>query len=359
MRQLAHLRGEERDRDRLPRGRHQHDGALAPAAAHRVVERRSRCRRPRSRRRSRATPRRVSPSASAACCWASWRADDRDVGAEMLRDRAAQQPDRSRADDADAHPGVDAGPVARVQRRPRSARRVMRRRSTPPSGSGASADASTKISSVMPPSTKTPSIDRIVRLAAACGRAARHCAQVPHGTNGCTATARPSSSTPAISWPIVVVGESGADHLEVGAADPRAAHANAHARSVGRGNVDDANAVDRCCARLARARVWHRPSLVCARSRRRRNDGNIGSQRRARSSGIPYSARRTRGFSPVRREYYDDLKIDGLLHVAFVRSTVAHANVTGDRHERRGRHARRRRGVHRRRSRSCPTCTAS
>src|SRR5262245_34970282 len=27
-------------------------------------------------------------------------------------------------------------------------------------------------------------------------------------------------------------------------------------------------------------------------------------------------------------EYYDDLKIDGLLHAAFVRSTVAHADIT-------------------------------
>ena len=42
--------------------------------------------------------------------------DDRDVGAEMTRDRTAQQPDRPRADHADAHPRFDPGAVARVQR---------------------------------------------------------------------------------------------------------------------------------------------------------------------------------------------------------------------------------------------------
>ena len=37
--------------------------------------------------------------------------------------------------------------------------------------------------------------------------------------------------------------ESGADHLEIGAADPRGADAHARARAVGRGHVDHADPV--------------------------------------------------------------------------------------------------------------------
>ena len=45
--------------------------------------------------------------------------------------------------------------------------------------------------------------------------------------------------------------------------------------------------------------------------------------------GNPVLRKEDPGILTGATEYYDDLKVDGLLHVAFVRSTVAHANVTG------------------------------
>src|SRR5438552_6930653 len=114
-RDLAHLRVQERDRDRLPRGRYEPDLPGPSARAHRVVE----------------------PGGSAggleydlAIAWrveretqalggASLRivsGNDRDLGAEVTGDRAAQQTDRSGSDHADAHTGIDPGAVARVER---------------------------------------------------------------------------------------------------------------------------------------------------------------------------------------------------------------------------------------------------
>src|SRR3954451_7503714 len=43
--------------------------------------------------------------------------------------------------------------------------------------------------------------------------------------------------------------------------------------------------------------------------------------------GNPVLRKEDPGILTGATEYYDDLKLDGLLHVAFVRSTVAHANV--------------------------------
>ncbi|HVJ95789.1 MAG TPA: molybdopterin cofactor-binding domain-containing protein, partial [Acidimicrobiia bacterium] len=43
--------------------------------------------------------------------------------------------------------------------------------------------------------------------------------------------------------------------------------------------------------------------------------------------GNPVLRKEDPGILTGRTEYYDDLKIDGLLHVAFVRSTVAHATI--------------------------------
>ena len=45
--------------------------------------------------------------------------------------------------------------------------------------------------------------------------------------------------------------------------------------------------------------------------------------------GNPVLRKEDPGILTGATEYYDDLKVGGLLHVAFVRSTVAHANVTG------------------------------
>ncbi len=45
--------------------------------------------------------------------------------------------------------------------------------------------------------------------------------------------------------------------------------------------------------------------------------------------GNPVLRKEDPGILTGATEYYDDLKVDGVLHVAFVRSTVAHANVTG------------------------------
>ena len=44
--------------------------------------------------------------------------------------------------------------------------------------------------------------------------------------------------------------------------------------------------------------------------------------------GNPVLRKEDPGILTGETQYYDDLKIDGLLHVAFVRSTVAHANIT-------------------------------
>jgi len=59
-------------------------------------------------------------------------------------------------------------------------------------------DSGTTISSAMPPSVNTPSMVAVASRQS-WGRPFRHCAHVPHRTNGCTATSVPSSSTPAIS----------------------------------------------------------------------------------------------------------------------------------------------------------------
>ena len=44
--------------------------------------------------------------------------------------------------------------------------------------------------------------------------------------------------------------------------------------------------------------------------------------------GNPVLRKEDPGILTGATEYYDDLKLDGVLHAAFVRSTVAHANVT-------------------------------
>ncbi len=43
--------------------------------------------------------------------------------------------------------------------------------------------------------------------------------------------------------------------------------------------------------------------------------------------GNPVLRKEDPGILTGETQYYDDLKIEGLLHVAFVRSTVAHANI--------------------------------
>ncbi len=82
---------------------------------------------------------------------------------------------------------------------------------------------------------------------------------------------------------------------------------------------------------------------------------SVSWPRRARSSAIPFCARKIRGILTGVTEYYDDLTVDGLLHVAFVRSTVAHANHRRHRHGRRRDDARRRGRLHRGGPRASPT----
>ena len=45
--------------------------------------------------------------------------------------------------------------------------------------------------------------------------------------------------------------------------------------------------------------------------------------------GNPVVRREDPGILTGETEYYDDLAVDGLLHVAFVRSTIAHARIEG------------------------------
>src|SRR5436853_4383211 len=44
--------------------------------------------------------------------------------------------------------------------------------------------------------------------------------------------------------------------------------------------------------------------------------------------GNPVLRKEDPGILTGETQYYDDLKVDGLLHVAFVRSTIAHAAIT-------------------------------
>ena len=43
--------------------------------------------------------------------------------------------------------------------------------------------------------------------------------------------------------------------------------------------------------------------------------------------GHPVKRKEDPGILTGVTEYFDDMKIDGMLHIAFVRSTVAHANL--------------------------------
>ena len=61
------------------------------------------------------------------------------------------------------------------------------------------------------------------------------------------------------------------------------------------------------------------------------------------TSGSRSSASRTRGCSPGKARFIDDLSLPGMLHAAFVRSPHAHARVDGDRHLARARARRRHR----------------
>ena len=45
--------------------------------------------------------------------------------------------------------------------------------------------------------------------------------------------------------------------------------------------------------------------------------------------GNPVRRREDPGILSGETQYFDDLKIDGMLHVAFVRSTIAHAVIEG------------------------------
>src|SRR5881227_1862162 len=45
--------------------------------------------------------------------------------------------------------------------------------------------------------------------------------------------------------------------------------------------------------------------------------------------GNPVLRKEDPGILTGATEYYDDLKVEGLLHVAFVRSTIAHATIAG------------------------------
>ena len=62
--------------------------------------------------------------------------------------------------------------------------------------------------------------------------------------------------------------------------------------------------------------------------------------------GNPVLRREDPGSSPATRSTSTTSRFAGLLHVAFVRSTIAHAAIDGDRHQRRGVDAGRRRGLH-------------
>ena len=77
-------------------------------------------------------------------------------------------------------------------------------------------------------------------------------------------------------------------------------------------------------------------------------DDHVRSRLPGRRPGAPG---RGPDASPGEGTYIDNLEIPGVLHLSFVRSPIAHAEITEHRHHRRACDARRRRGVHRRRSR--------
>ena len=59
-----------------------------------------------------------------------------------------------------------------------------------------------------------------------------------------------------------------------------------------------------------------------------------------------------------RGTYVDDIKITGMLHLAFKRCDIAHGKITTHRHQRRREDGRRRSGLHRRRHREGPRADA-
>ena len=127
--------------------------------------------------------------------------------------------------------------------RPRAARRSTRRRSPTDAGKGDEARRRRRTTS-----SAHAAVDEHAEHGL---RRSRDIAVVVPRDTARTATARhdraaprhavPSSRTPAISCPSVRRGQAGADHLEIGAADSRTAHADAHTRRLGRGHVDHAD----------------------------------------------------------------------------------------------------------------------
>ena len=324
-RELAHLRVEERDRDRLPRGRHERDRArragtrrtassnplAVPAASITTSQSRARSTREAERLGRAGVARRGA--ATIATSAPRWRAtaphSNPIVPAPTTPTRIpARSParlhacsdDRDRLDerrvvDADAAPG--SGDEARLGRR-RSRRPCRRRRRR---------RASTSVVSRQ-----------------SCGRRARHCAHVAarhermHRDRGAVVEHARDLVAERVRR------EPGADHLEIGAADPRAAHAHAHARPVGRGHVDDADAVVGV-AHGSHGRDSAAP-LVCGRF------SHAGGTQWPTSGSIlgnPVLRKEDPGILDGRDRVLRRPEVAGLLHVAFVRSTIAHANDRG------------------------------
>src|SRR4051794_27110123 len=259
------------------------------------------------------------PSVSAACRCTSWRAE------------MPTSAPRSRATAPQSNP-IDPAPMTATFMPAAIAARLPACNATAigstsdafsiaiPTGSGARHDASTRISSAMPPSTKMPSIADVT-MRHSCGRPASQHSHAPHATYGRTATAVSSSNTPAISCPMVVADKP---VRTISRSEPQIPALRTRTRTPGPSGAGmSTTRTPSSVLRTARtARFFHSPVVSAASPRRRNAMATSGS-----ILGNPVLRKEDRGILTGETEYYDDLKVDGLLHVAFVRSTVAHANI--------------------------------